>query len=159
MLCFWTTSNQKSRKFPGKSERFPEKWIHNITDSNNLSNHEKIFLVAVALILLYWSPTWTQSKHTEKMFEGNYTLMLQAVLNKSWKQHPTKRQLCGNLPPISKTIQVRRTRHAGHCWKTKEMSRVFANGLGDRNSISGRVIPKTQKWYLMPPWQAFSIIS
>ena len=25
------------------------------------------------------------------------------------------------------------------------MSRVFANGLGDRGSITGRVIPKTQK--------------
>ena len=28
---------------------------------------------------------------------------------------------------------------------------VFANGPGDRGSIPGRVIPKTQKWYLMPP--------
>ena len=25
------------------------------------------------------------------------------------------------------------------------MSRVFANGLGDRDSVPGRVIPKTQK--------------
>ena len=31
------------------------------------------------------------------------------------------------------------------------MSRVFANGLGDRGSIPCRVIPKIQKWYLMPP--------
>ena len=28
------------------------------------------------------------------------------------------------------------------------MSRVFANGLGDRGSIPGRVIPKTQKMVL-----------
>ena len=28
------------------------------------------------------------------------------------------------------------------------MSRVFANDLGDRGSISGRVIPKTQKLVL-----------
>ena len=28
------------------------------------------------------------------------------------------------------------------------MSRVFANGLGDQGSISGRVIPKTQKMLL-----------
>ena len=34
---------------------------------------------------------------------------------------------------------------------TGQMSRVFANGPGDRSSIPGRVIPKTQKWYLMPP--------
>ena len=31
------------------------------------------------------------------------------------------------------------------------MRRVFANGLGDRGSIPGRVIPKAQKWYLIPP--------
>ena len=28
-------------------------------------------------------------------------------------------QLYGHLPPITKTIQVRRTRHAGHCWRSK----------------------------------------
>ena len=31
------------------------------------------------------------------------------------------------------------------------MVRVFANYPGDRGSISGRVIQKTQKWHLMPP--------
>ena len=25
-----------------------------------------------------------------------------------------------HLPPITKTIQVRRTRHAGHCWKSRD---------------------------------------
>ena len=39
--------------------------------------------------------------------------MLRAILNKSWRQHPTRHQLYGHLPPITKTIQVRRTRHAG----------------------------------------------
>ena len=42
-----------------------------------------------------------------------------ANLNKSWGQHPTRHQLYGHLPPITKTIQVRRTRHAGHCWRNK----------------------------------------
>ena len=46
--------------------------------------------------------------------------MLRAVLNKSWWQHPTRLQLYGHLPPITKTIQVRRTRHAGHCWRSKD---------------------------------------
>ena len=45
--------------------------------------------------------------------------MLRAILNKSWRQHPTRHQLYGHLPPITKTIQVRRTRHAGHCWRSK----------------------------------------
>ena len=42
--------------------------------------------------------------------------MLQSVLNKSWRQHSTK-QLYGHLAPITKTIQVRRTRH---CWRNKD---------------------------------------
>ena len=42
------------------------------------------------------------------------------VLNKSWRQHPTRHQLYGHLPPITKTIQVRQTRHAGHCWRSKD---------------------------------------
>ena len=46
--------------------------------------------------------------------------MLRAVLNKSWRQHPTRHQLYGHLAPITKTIQVRRTRHAGHCWRSKD---------------------------------------
>ena len=46
--------------------------------------------------------------------------MLRAILNKSWRQHPTRRQLYGHLPPITKDIQVRRGRHAGHCWRSKD---------------------------------------
>ena len=46
--------------------------------------------------------------------------MLRAILNKSWRQHPTRHQLYGHLPPITKTIQVRRARHAGHSWKSKD---------------------------------------
>ena len=46
--------------------------------------------------------------------------MLRAVLNKSWRQHPMRLQLYGHLPPITKTIQVRQTRHAGHCWRSKD---------------------------------------
>ena len=45
--------------------------------------------------------------------------MLRAILNKSWWQHRTRHQLYGHLPPITKTIEVRRTRHAGHCWRSK----------------------------------------
>ena len=46
--------------------------------------------------------------------------MLRAILNKSWRQHPTRHQLYGHLPPITKTIQVRWTRHAGHCWRSRD---------------------------------------
>ena len=46
--------------------------------------------------------------------------MLSAILNKSWRQHPMRRQLYGHLPPITKTIHVRRARHAGHSWRSKD---------------------------------------
>ena len=46
--------------------------------------------------------------------------MLRAILNKSWRQHPTRHQLYGHLPPITKVIRVRQTRHAGHCWRSKD---------------------------------------
>ena len=32
---------------------------------------------------------------------------------------PTKHQRYGHLPPITKTIQVRRARHGGHCWRSR----------------------------------------
>ena len=43
----------------------------------------------------------------EKKLDGNYTRMLQVIFNKSWRQHPTKQQLYGHLPPITKTMKVR----------------------------------------------------
>ena len=64
--------------------------------------------------------TWTLTKWLEKKLDGNYTRMLWAILNKSWRQHPTRHQLYGHLPPITKTIQARRTRHSGHCWRSRD---------------------------------------
>ena len=46
--------------------------------------------------------------------------MLRAILNKSRRQNPTRHQLYGHQPPITKTIQVRRTRHEGHCWRSRD---------------------------------------
>ena len=76
------------------------------------------FQVAVVSILLYGCTTWTLTKRLKKKLDGNYTRTLRAILNKSW--HPTRHQLYGQLPPVIKTIQVRRTTHAGHCWRSKD---------------------------------------
>ena len=46
--------------------------------------------------------------------------MLQDILNKSWKQYPTKQQLYSYLPPISKTIQIRWKRHIGQSWRNMD---------------------------------------
>ena len=85
---------------------------------NDLVSHTA--RAAVISILLYGCTTWTLTKRLEKKLDGNYTRMLRAILNKSWRQHPTRHQLYGHLPPITKTIQVRRTRHAGHCWRSRD---------------------------------------
>ena len=71
-------------------------------------------------ILLYGCTTWTLTKRMEKKLDSNYTRILRAILNKSWRQHPTKQQLYGHLPPIIKTIKVRWTRHVRHCWISKD---------------------------------------
>ena len=66
------------------------------------------FQAAVMSILLYGCTSWMLTKCMEKKLDGNYTRMLRAELNQSWRQHPTK------------TIQVRQTRHTGHCWRSKD---------------------------------------
>ena len=98
-------------------------WKSNLTDKMKRS----FFQAAVVSILLYGCTTWTLTKRLEKKLDGNYTRMLQAKLNKSWRQHPRKHQLYGHLHPITKTIQVRRTRHAGHCWRSRD--ELISDGL------------------------------
>ena len=97
-------------------DRLSIKWKSDLTDKMKRS----FFQAAVVSILLYGCTTWTLTKRLKKKLDGNYTRMLRAILNKSWRQNPTRHQLYGHLPPITKTIQVRRTRHAGHCWRSKD---------------------------------------
>ena len=78
------------------------------------------FQAAVVSILLYGCTIWTLTKRMEKTLDSNYTRMLRAILNKSGRQHPTKQQLYGQLSPITKTIQVKRTRYAGRCWRSRD---------------------------------------
>ena len=91
-------------------------WKSNLTDKTKRS----FFQAAIVSILLYGCTSWTLTKQLEKKLDSNYTRMLRAILNRSWRQHPTKQQLHGHLPPITKTIQIRRTRHAGHCWRSRD---------------------------------------
>ena len=71
-------------------------------------------------ILLYGCTTWMLTKRMKKKLDGNYTRMLRAILNNSWRQHPTKQQLYSHLPPITKIIKIRRSRHVGHCWRSRD---------------------------------------
>ena len=91
-------------------------WKSDLTDKMKRS----FFQAAVISILLYGCTTWTLSKRPKKKLDGNYTRILRAILNKSWRQHSTRHQLYGHLPPIMKTIQARRTRHSGHCCRSRD---------------------------------------
>ena len=92
-------------------------WKSDLTDKMKRSFSQAV----VVSVLLYECSTWTLTKRPEKKLDSNYTRMLREILNKSWRQHLTKHQLYGHLPPITKTIKVRRTRHARHCWRSKDV--------------------------------------
>ncbi len=86
-------------------------WKSDLTDKMKRS----FFQAEVVSILLYGCTTWTLTKRLEKKLDSNYTRMLRAILNQS-----TRHQIYGHLPPITKTIQVRRARHTEHCWRSKD---------------------------------------
>ena len=54
-------------------------WKSNLTDKMKRS----FFQAAIVSILLHGCTTWTLTKSLEKKLDGNYTRMLQAILNKS----------------------------------------------------------------------------
>ena len=111
-------------------------WKSNLTDKMKRS----FFQAAVVSILLYGCTTWTLTKRLEKKLDSNYTRMLRAILNKSRQQHLTRHQLYGHLPPITKTIQGRPTRHSGHCWRSNDeiVSDVLLLTLAYGQSKAGR---------------------
>ena len=113
-------------------------WKSDLTDKMRHS----FFQAAVVSILLYGCTTWTLTKRMEKKLDGNYTRMLPAILNKSWRQHSTKQQLYGHLPPVNKTIKIRRTTHAGHSWwsRDKLVSDVLLWTLSQGQAKAGRPI-------------------
>ena len=73
------------------------------------------FLAAVVSILLYGCTTWTLTKRVEKKLDGNYTRMLRASPGGSTQQSSS----C-TYHPFTKTIKIRRIRHAGHCWRCRD---------------------------------------
>ena len=80
----------------------------------------RVFSATVESVLTYGCEAWTVTSKIAKMLDGCYTRMLRKVLNISWKQHMTNKELYGNLPKLSSKIRKRRKRFAGHCFRSKE---------------------------------------
>ena len=81
-----------------------------------------------------------KKKSMEKKLDGIYTRTLQALLNKVLGQYTTKQLLYGHQPTITKTMQVRRTRHAGHCWRRRDelISDIFLRTPSHIRAKAGR---------------------
>ena len=56
--------------------------------STNLKRN--FFRAMVESVLLYGSEAWPLTKKQEKKLDETYTKMLRAILNISWKEHPSK---------------------------------------------------------------------
>ena len=76
--------------------------------------------------MIFWVPKKKKKKIIKPLWELPSEWLskvvsekLHAVLNKPWKQYPTKQQLYGYLHPISQTIQIRWSRHTGYFWWSK----------------------------------------
>ena len=86
-------------------------WKSNLTDKIKCS----FFQTAIVSIQVYGCTTWTLTKRMEKKLDANYTRVLRAILNKTWRQQFTKKQLHGHLKPI----KIRQIRHAEQSWRSK----------------------------------------
>ena len=81
-------------------------WNSDLTDKMKRS----FFQVAVVLILLYGCTTCTLTKRLEKSYPATTQECCEQYWTSPGGNTPTKHQLYGHLPPITKTIQVRQTR-------------------------------------------------
>ena len=88
--------------------------------TENILKRAWAFCAQLNICLSFWHINLCRLFNVKSTFIQINTRMLRAILNKSWRQHPTRHQLYGHLPAITKTIQVRRTRHAGNCWRSKD---------------------------------------
>ena len=90
-------------------------WKSNLTATLK----RNFFRAVVESVLLYGSEAWTLTTKLERKLDGTYTRMLRVVFNISWKLHLTNKKLYGHIPTLSKTIRERRTRFAGHCFRSE----------------------------------------
>ena len=64
----------------------------------------------------YGCTTWMLTKCIEKKLDGNCVRMIKDTIKQVLEATTHK---TAAVPPISKTIQIWQTRHAGHCWRSK----------------------------------------
>ena len=93
--CFWSSllmalSQTELRFVNSHVHTHTQTKAHRYKIYTHTQTHKHTFQAAVVSILLYGCTTWTLTKRLKKKLDGNYTRMLRAILNKSWRQHPTR---------------------------------------------------------------------
>ena len=74
--------------------------------------HRKL---TVAHVTLFCMPLFA----SEKQLDGCFTWLLRADLNISLRDHISNKELYGDLPPISTSLQICRLKFIAHCWRSK----------------------------------------
>ena len=72
--------------------------------------------VDTAVWMHYLDANKTAGEEARRQLHKNVASNIEQVLAITAQRH----QLYSHLPPITKTIQVRRTRHAGHSWRCRD---------------------------------------
>ena len=75
-----TNINIRLAKARTAIDRLSVLWKSNLIDKLKRS----FFLAAEVSLLLYGCTTWPLTKRMEKKVDGKYTIMRQAIINKSW---------------------------------------------------------------------------
>ena len=96
---------------------------------NHIYYYYYYFQTMALLVVLFGCTAWMLTKHMEKKLDRNYTT--------PGSNTPTKQLLFGYLRSLSQIIQVRRTRHAGRFWRSKEelISNVGWTPINGRTSV------------------------
>ena len=67
----------------------------------------------------YW---WIDALHGRKLnvWRKSLKATTQECCEQYWTSPEGSTPQSSSLPPIKKTIKIRRTRHAGHCWRSRD---------------------------------------
>ena len=76
-------------------------WKSNLPDKLK----REFFRATVEQVLLYGATTWTLTKYLESKLDGTYTRMLRAILNISWREHPTRKNFMGPYQLYQKSFE------------------------------------------------------
>ena len=118
-MCFEFKKVQRApSKLRTNTDRLINRWISGLPVPNDaiITKFHTGWLVG-------WLVCFTAYQYFSGYLIPNWVILIKVLNNisvQSWRQQPTRHQLYSHLPLITKTIQVRRTRHAGHCWRNRD---------------------------------------